>query len=82
MATRNPASVFPDPVGAATKVSCAARIDGQPWTCGAEGPSGKRRLEPRADGRMKAVHAPIPSPGVCRWRRGEPANDQPWPRTG
>src|SRR5580658_9864415 len=44
MATRNPASVLPDPVGAATSVSLPAAIRGQLRACGSVGPSGKRCL--------------------------------------
>ena len=43
MATRNPASVLPDPVGAAIRVSRPAAINGQPRAWGSVGPSGKRR---------------------------------------
>ena len=43
MHTRNAASVFPDPVGAAISVSPPAAISGQPWACGTVGPAGKRR---------------------------------------
>ena len=42
-ATRNPASVLPEPVGAAIRVSRPGAISGQPPVCGAVGPSGKRR---------------------------------------
>jgi hypothetical protein len=43
MATRNPARVFPEPVGAAISVSAPEAINGQPWAWGSVGPSGKRR---------------------------------------
>ena len=43
MATRNPASVLPDPVGAAISVSRPAAMSGQPWAWGSVGPSGNRR---------------------------------------
>src|SRR5262249_43118203 len=41
--TRKPASVLPDPVGAATSVSVAAATEGQPRRWASVGPSGKRR---------------------------------------
>ena len=43
MHTRNPASVLPEPVGAAISVSVPAAMCGQPSRWGAVGPSGKRR---------------------------------------
>src|SRR5579862_94297 len=43
MQTRNPASVLPDPVGAAISVFLPAAISGQPALCAGVGPSGKRR---------------------------------------
>src|SRR5215471_6278961 len=43
MATRNAASVLPDPVGAAIRVSAPPAMWGQPWACASVGPSGKRR---------------------------------------
>jgi hypothetical protein len=43
MATRKPARVLPDPVGAAIRVSRPEVIKGQPRACGSVGPSGKRR---------------------------------------
>ncbi len=43
MQTRNPASVLPDPVGAAISVSDPAATYGQPSACGVVGPSGNRR---------------------------------------
>src|SRR5579862_5322085 len=43
MATRKPARVLPDPVGAAMRVSWAEAIRGQPRDCGGVGPSGNRR---------------------------------------
>jgi hypothetical protein len=58
MATRNPASVLPDPVGAATSVSRPDAINGQPATCGSVGPSGNRR----------ANH-----PATAGWNRSSPA---------
>ena len=42
MQTRNPASVLPDPVGAAMSVSFPAAIWGQPSDWAGVGPSGKR----------------------------------------
>src|SRR5688572_1583398 len=43
MQTRNPDSVLPEPVGAATSVSSPLAIAGQAPTCGGVGPSGNRR---------------------------------------
>ena len=43
MATRKPASVLPEPVGAATSVLWPAAMSGQPASCGGVGPSGNRR---------------------------------------
>src|ERR1700678_264645 len=43
MATRNPVSVFPVPVGDATRTSLPAAMWGQAATCGGVGPSGNRR---------------------------------------
>ncbi|HEX2564783.1 MAG TPA: hypothetical protein VHK25_12750, partial [Acidimicrobiales bacterium] len=43
MATRKPASVLPEPVGAAMSVSKPAAMSGHPWACGSVGPSGNRR---------------------------------------
>ncbi len=42
MATRKPARVLPDPVGAAMRVSVPPAMSGQPCSWGSEGPSGKR----------------------------------------
>jgi hypothetical protein len=44
MQTRNPANVFPDPVGAAMSVSRPAAMWAHPCSWGAVGPSGKRRV--------------------------------------
>src|ERR1700684_3880372 len=43
MATRNPVSVLPVPVGDATRTSLPSAMCRQAATCGAVGPSGKRR---------------------------------------
>ena len=43
MATRNPVSVFPVPVGDATRTSLPAAMWGQAATWGGVGPSGNRR---------------------------------------
>ena len=43
MQTRKPASVFPEPVGAATSVSAPAAMCGHASRCGGVGPSGNRR---------------------------------------
>jgi hypothetical protein len=43
MQTRNAASVFPDPVGAAISVWFPAAISRQPPACGTVGPSGNLR---------------------------------------
>jgi hypothetical protein len=43
MPTRNPASVLPDPVGAAISVSCPAAMRCQPACWAGVGPSGNRR---------------------------------------
>ena len=43
MATRKPARVLPEPVGAAIRVSVPWAMSGQPCSWGAEGPAGKRR---------------------------------------
>src|SRR5918994_4674563 len=43
MATRKPASVLPEPVGAAMSASKPAAMSGHPWACGSVGPSGNRR---------------------------------------
>ena len=43
MPTRNPASVLPDPVGAAISVSCPAAMRSQPSGWAGVGPSGNRR---------------------------------------
>ena len=43
MQTRKAARVFPEPVGAAIRVSFPAAISRQPPSCGAVGPSGNRR---------------------------------------
>src|SRR5919106_373463 len=43
MATRKPASVLPDPVGAAISVSAPEAMSGHPWAWGSDGPSGNRR---------------------------------------
>ena len=42
IAMRKPASVLPDPVGAATRVCSPAAMDGQAASCAGVGPSGKR----------------------------------------
>ena len=43
MQTRNAASVFPDPVGAAISVCRPAAISCQAPACGSVGPAGNRR---------------------------------------
>src|ERR1700722_18228792 len=43
MHTRTPASVLPEPVGAAMSVSFPAAICGHPWLCAGVGPSANRR---------------------------------------
>src|SRR3984885_2510871 len=43
MATRNPVSVLPEPVGEATRTSLPVAIWGQAADCGGVGPAGKRR---------------------------------------
>ena len=43
IATRKPASVLPEPVGAAIRVSTPDAMSGHPSAWGSEGPSGKRR---------------------------------------
>ncbi len=43
MATRNPARVLPEPVGAAIRVSSPAEMSGHPLAWGLVGPSGNRR---------------------------------------
>ena len=43
MQTRNAASVFPEPVGAAISVCRPAAISRQPPACGSVGPAGNRR---------------------------------------
>jgi hypothetical protein len=43
MHTRNAASVFPEPVGAAISVWLPAAISCQPSACGVVGPAGNRR---------------------------------------
>ncbi len=59
MATRKPASVLPDPVGAAIRVSWPDAMSGQPWDCGAVGPSGNRRRNHSATAGWKST-APWP----------------------
>ena len=58
MATRNPASVLPEPVGAAINVSRPAAISGQPRACGSVGPSGKRRRNHSATAGWNPVAVP------------------------
>ncbi len=44
MHTKNAASVFPEPVGAAISVWFPAAISRQPSACGVVGPAGNRRV--------------------------------------
>ena len=57
MATRKPASVLPEPVGAAIRVSRPAVISGQPPALRLGGAVGKAAPEPRRHGRMEAGRA-------------------------
>ncbi len=57
MPTRNPASVFPDPVGAAIRVSTPAAMWAQPSAWGRVGPSGNRRRNHSATAGWKAPSA-------------------------
>ncbi len=61
MHTRKPASVLPEPVGAAMSVSVPDAMCGQPSRCGGVGPSGKRRRNhsPTA-GWKPSTAAPLP----------------------
>src|SRR5262249_21969313 len=61
IATRKPASVLPEPVGAATSVSRPRAMSAQPRACGSVGPSGERRVNPSAIGGGEAGRAGVPS---------------------
>ncbi len=53
MATRNPVSVLPEPVGEATRTSLPAAMCGQAADCGGVGPAGKRRANQLATAGME-----------------------------
>ena len=55
MATRNPVRVLPEPVGAAIRVSSPRRMEGQPRSWGADGPSGNRRANHSATTGWRSV---------------------------
>ena len=65
MQTRKPASVLPDPVGAAISVSEPAAMWGHPSAWGGVGPSGKRRRNHSATAGWKPCTAG-PSSGTPR----------------
>ena len=54
MATRNPVSVLPEPVGEATRTSLPAAMCGQAADCGGVGPAGKRRANQLATAGWKS----------------------------
>src|SRR5579859_1697668 len=58
IATRNPARVFPEPVGAAINVSRPSAISGQPSACASVGPSAKRRLNHSVTAGWKPARSP------------------------
>src|ERR1700728_1511137 len=60
MATRNPVSVLPDPVGEATRTSLPAAMCGQAADCGGVGPVGKRRANQLATAGWKSVSDTLP----------------------
>ena len=65
MATRNPVSVLPEPVGEATRTSLPAAMWGQAADCGGVGPAGKRRANQLATAGWKSDSGP--------WIRGRRA---------
>ncbi len=67
MATRNPARVLPDPVGAAMRVSVPWAMSGQPCSWGREGPSGKRRANQVATAGWNPSSPPEPAGSVEDW---------------
>src|SRR5271168_1712967 len=60
MATRNPVSVLPDPVGEATRTSDPAAMWGQAADCGGVGPAGKRRANQLATAGWKSISGTLP----------------------
>ena len=54
MATRNPVSVLPEPVGEATSTSSPFAMWGQAAVCGGVGPVGKRRANQLATAGWKS----------------------------
>ncbi len=64
MATRNPVSVLPDPVGEATSTSLPAAMWGQALDWGGVGPAGNRRLNQPATAGWKSDSGPVDSRGA------------------
>src|ERR1700677_3875386 len=60
MATRNPVSVLPEPVGEATRTSLPTAMCGQAADCGGVGPAGKRRSNQLATAGWKSVSGTLP----------------------
>ena len=70
MATRNPARVLPDPVGAEMRVSWPEAMRGQPRAWGSVGPSGKRRRNHSATAGWNEATPPVAAVAwVSAWAR-------------
>ena len=73
MATRKPARVLPDPVGAAIRVSVPPADEGPALVLGRGGPVGEPPGEPGGDGRVEArERGAHPAQGTGRVWRGIP----------